>query len=394
MERLFFDDNSTSRPLDGALDAFVQCAQQAWANASSVHHEGRLARRSLENSREIVANALGARPRDTTFVSGGTEANNIAIRSRFADDAGTLIANPIDHPSITNVAKYLQSRGVRVHWLALRPSGRIDVDALGSALAENPDARLVVVSLVHHELGCIQPLESIHSLCKSRGVAVHVDAISAIGKVSPPGSHWLSHADSVAIAAHKIGAIAGIGAVAVRRGYELSPVVVGGSQERGIRAGTPMTALAAAFAFAASKVGESLWAYRAIGPLRDWLQNGLVRAGARVNGIEDSSVDSENLATDRTRAPHVCHVSFGDIRGAEWVAALDVEGLSVSSGAACSAGIAGPSESMTLLFPADRARAAGAVRLSLPKTTTESEVHRALECFEKVLQRRGPAGAR
>jgi cysteine desulfurase len=357
-----------------------------------VHHEGRIARRSLESSREVVAGVLGARPRDTFFVSGGTEANNIAIRSRYADLAGTLIANPIDHPSITNVAKQLQTRGVRVHWLAVRETGRIDVSALESALRGHPDVRLVVVSLVHHELGCIQPLESIYSMCKSHGVALHVDAISAIGKVPPSGTHWLSHADSIAMAAHKIGAIVGIGALAVRRGYELAPVLVGGSQERGIRAGTPTTALAAAFAYAASKIIDSTDAYRAIGPHRDWLQQALVRLGATVNGVDASPADAHSSPDYATRAPHVCHVSFSGLRGTDLVAALDVDGLSVSSGAACSAGVAGPSESMSLLFPTDRARAAGAIRLSLPKGTTEQDARRAFGIVEKVLQRQAFTG--
>ena len=243
------------------------------------------------------------------------------------------------------------------------------------------------MTLVHHELGCIQPLEAISSLCKSHGVALHIDAISAVGKIPPIGSHWLSHADSVAVAAHKIGAIVGTGVIATRRGFELAGSIVGGSQERGIRAGTPTTALAAAFAYAASHVNESLADYQALRPLRDSLQSGIERIGGVVNGIEPAMDDPA------TRAPHVCHVSFCGIRGGDLVAALDVEGVSVSSGAACSAGVAGPSEAMTHLFSKDRARAGGAIRISLPKTTTERDVRRALTVLEKVLSRGRPMAA-
>jgi cysteine desulfurase len=310
------------------------------------------------------------------FTSGGTEANNLALRRPFFDPTrgGLLVTSRLEHPSVIACAEALARLGVRVAWLPVPPDGHLRVDDVARALDGRLPGEPVLVALhaVHHETGAVQPVPAIVEAAAARGAEVHVDAVQAAGRVPP--ALWRG-AHSVALAAHKLRGPKGIGALATRAGVLVRPILVGGSQERGLRPGTVDAVAAAGFGRAASLAGQGGPArYEALRPLRDRVERALVdRLGARGSRVTPTGVEP--------RAPHVAHVVVEGWRGDELVAALDIEGVCVSSGSACAAGTAEPSPAIAALV--GPARAAGALRVSLGETSTEADV----EAFEGALDR-------
>jgi cysteine desulfurase len=374
--RLYFDWNATTPPLRAAIEAMLAAYEAAWGNPSSVHAEGRAAKTRLEDARAEIAATVGARPLDLVLTSGGTEASNLAVSSPFHDGRGALVLAPIEHASITALAEALAARGVDVRWAKVRPTGEVDVDDVARLLALG-DVRLLAIQAVNGETGVVQPFEAIAALAQARGAVVHLDAIQAIGRVAKPAGGWLAHADTIALASHKIRGPKGIGALATRPGHPLRPVLLGGSQERGLRPGTQDAALAAGFAVAARHAREGFEAYRAVTPARDAFERGLLSLGAAVNGTGP-------------RVAHVVNVSFRGWTSPELVAALDLEGLAASGGSACHAGIPEASATLTAMWGglAEEAwRLHAPVRFSLPPSTTMEEVARALAIVERVVVR-------
>jgi cysteine desulfurase len=371
----YLDWNATAPPLDAVVEAMVRAAREAWGNPSSVHGAGRRARAAVEDARAAVARLAGCDPRDVLFTSGGTEANNLALRSAFAPSAGqpaTLVTSRLEHPSVTRVAEALEREGkARLRWVAVRPDGLLDLDDLARAFAEGP-VRLVAVQAVNSETGVIQPVASVLAAARAAGVLAHVDAVQAFGRTADAGAG----ADTRSVAAHKIRGPKSIGALVARPGLTVAPVLLGGSQERGARPGTTDPVAAAGFGAAAAHALESPPAWAALGPLRDALEARLVGLvpGARVNGA------------GAPRMPHVTNIAFPGWRGPELVAALDLEGVAVSAGSACSAGTAEPSP--VLLAMGDAAAAASSVRFSLGEDTRVEDVEAALAAAGRVLARR------
>lgn len=374
--RLYFDWNSTTPPLPAARAAAQAAWAEAWGNPASVHAEGRAARASLEASRRQVAELVGGGPESLVWTSGGTEANNLALRSPFADRRGALVLTRLEHASTAACAEALASEGVTVRWARVTRGGRVDVESVAACLAEG-DVRLVAVLAVQGETGVVQPVAEVAALAHARGAVVHVDAVQAVGRIPPPAGGWLAVADTVALAAHKIGGLRGIGALAQRTGHPLRPLLRGGAQERGLRPGTQDPALAAAFAAAAKEALGSVAVYEAVRRHRDRLEAGLVDLGASVNG-------------EAPRVAHVVHVSFPGWPSPELVAALDLEGLACSGGSACHAGVPEASATLRAMFeanPDDHPRLLGPVRFSLPPHTTDADVERALERVARVVRR-------
>lgn len=366
--RAYLDWNATTPPLPEVLDAMREAAGKAWANPSSIHGHGRAARAVIEDARASIAALAGVDPRDVVFTSGGTEANNLALRSAFAQP-GTLVTSRLEHPSVTRVAEALEREGrARVRWLGVLPSGTIDLDDLARALDDG--AALVTVQALNHETGVVQPVSEVIERAHAAGARVHVDAVQGWGKIDVP-SGW----DTASIGPHKFRGPKGIGALATRPGVRIDPVLLGGSQEKGLRPGTIDASLAAGFGVAARIAMSSPARWRALAPLRDRVERELLAivAGARVAG-EPSR-----------RAPHVSDVVWPGWIGAELVAALDLEGVSVSSGAACSAGTVEPSP--VLLAMLGQADAMRGVRVSIGDATTDEEASFAIDAFRRVLAR-------
>lgn len=379
MARLYFDWNSTTPPLPEAVAAMTDVYARAWGNPSSVHAEGRAARARLEEARVTVASLVGAAPSDVVFTSGGTEASNLALFAPYArDPGGAFLYAPIEHASITAVAARLAESGVDVRRARVLRSGLVDLEDVGRHL-DRGGVRLVAIQAVNGETGVRQPVSEVASLAHAKGAVVHVDAIQGLGRIEPPGGTWLSCADTVSIAAHKIQGPKGIGALATRPGHPIHPVLRGGSQERGLRPGTQDAALASGFAVAAERARHSIAEYAAVGRVRDRLAAGLRDLGAAING------------EGAPRVGHVVHVSFHDWVSPELVAALDLEGLACSGGAACHAGVPEPSSTLVAMYgdhPDEHWRYAAPVRFSLPPWTTDDDVDAALAMIGRVVRRR------
>lgn len=361
-----------------------EAAERAWANPASVHRPGQLARASLEEARRAVGALSGLPARDVVLTSGGTEANNLALWHAFADGAsrGALVTSRLEHPSIVRTAEALARRGVDVRWATPSEVGCVDVAAIERAAQGAPRLAVVTLQAVNHETGVVQPVVEVAAFARARGARLVVDAVQAAGRLPPV---WWRGGDLVTFAAHKMRGPKGIGALAVGPGVKLRPLLLGGEQERGIRPGTQDAALAAGLAVAARRALDGgPDRYARVGPLRDRLEAGLVALG-RAIGCE-VLVNGGGRDGEPPRAPHVANLSFSGWEGAALAAALDLEGVAISSGSACSAGTARPSPVIGAMLGRDRAR--GAVRISLGEETTEAEIEAALAAFDRVLRRR------
>jgi cysteine desulfurase len=374
---VYLDHNATTPPHQEVLEAMTAAQLHGWANPSSLHRAGREARRLLDDARERVAALAAVSDRDVLFTSGGTEANNLGLERPFKDGRGLLVSSRLEHPSALAYAESLADRGVTVRWVEPSRSGHLDPAVFAAALADRRpgEPALVAIHAVHHETGAIQPVREILARAEALGAEVHVDAVQAAGRVDPVlwrGAH------TIALAAHKLRGPKGIGAVVSRPGVLVRPILRGGGQERGLRPGTVDPVAAAGFGVAARRALGGPERYAALAPLRDRIERGLIELGQRF------SVSIEPTATE-PRAPHVSHVLVAGWRGDELVAALDLEGICVSSGSACSAGTAEPSPAIVALVGPDRAR--GALRVSLGETSSGQDVDALLGAFERALGR-------
>jgi cysteine desulfurase len=370
--RVYLDWNATTPPLPEVVETMAEAAREAWGNPASVHAVGRTARARVEAAREAVARLARCDPRDVVLTSGGTEANNLALRSAFAQGSGVLVTSRLEHPSITRVAEALEREGrARVRWLSVLADGTLDLGDLERALSD-AGARLVAVQAVNAETGVIQPVREVLALARRARALVHVDAVQAFGRLEDIADE----ADTRSLAAHKMRGPKSIGALVARPGVAIAPVLFGGSQERGVRPGTVDPVAAAGLEAAARHARTTPARWNALAPLRATLEMGLVglSSGARVHGAR------------ARRAPHVASIAFPGWSGPELVAALDLEGVAASAGSACSAGTAEPS-AVLLAMGCDEATAAGSVRFSLGEETTAAEIEWALAAAARVLAR-------
>ncbi len=348
---------SASRAMEAALRAPA-------ASPSSAHALGRAARAVLERARDAVAHALGAAPADVVFTSGGTEALALGIAG-IARGARRIVTSTLEHPAVVRALEERERGGVEV--VRLSPS----------EIAERIDGSvsLVVAQHANHETGEILPLEAVAAACRASRVPVLVDACQSFGKLPLAALTGALGVTAVAVAASKIGGPSGAGALLVRRDEPLEPLLRGGAQERGRRAGTPGLVALAGFGAAAAEIATRLEAMSAVGARRDRLEAGLLALGAVSN------------APVGPRLSTVTNVSFRGWRGPALVAALDLEGLCASSGAACSSGLDAPSPVLLAAFPDEPWRAASALRLSLGPETTDEEIDGALAVLERVVLR-------
>jgi cysteine desulfurase len=342
----------------------AEAAELGWANPASIHAPGRHARAMVEDARAAVARLVGRHERDVVFTSGGTEANNLALAG-----ASAIVTSRIEHPSIVRVAEAAAERGTVVRFIAVGETGLIEPAAVAEALAGLAPGAVVAVSAVNHETGVIAPLAEIAGVTLRAGARLHVDAVQAIGRL--PAAVWQWGA-TLSVAAHKLRGPKGVGALVTEPGFALVPVLRGGAQERGLRPGTVDAMALAGFRVAAERAATGPERYALVEPLRERVERGF-EGLARING------------RGAPRAPHVTNLSFEGMRGDELAAALDLEGISVSSGSACSAGTSEPSSVIQAMLGVERARSA--LRVSLGEDTIESDVARLLAVLPELLQR-------
>ena len=364
---MYLDWNSTAPVLPEVQRAMHEAEAHGWANPASVHRLGRAARDQIEVARRALGSLLGVNARDVVFTSGGTEANNMALLG-----APALVTSRLEHPSVTRTAELL-AETIPVIWLAATPSGLIDPEQVLEVLPKLPMGTVVAIQATNHETGAIQPISELALAVHRHGAWLHVDAVQAAGRLPPAA--W-RHGDSFCLAAHKLGGPKGIGALAWRIPRPApKAALLGGNQERGLRPGTQNAVLAAGFRAAIEHAWSGPERQPRLGLLRDRMEREL------------AEWSHPNL-THANRQAHVSSLHVPGWRADELVAALDLEGICISGGAACSAGSAEPSAVVTAMLGRERAR--GSVRVSLGETNTTADIDRAIDAFRAIVSRRRP----
>ncbi|UNO39804.1 cysteine desulfurase family protein [Streptomyces sp. MST-110588] len=386
---VYLDHAATTPMLPEAVQAMT-AQLTVTGNASSLHAAGRQARRTVEEARESLAASLGARPSEVVFTSGGTEADNLAVKGlywarRDADPARTrVLASPVEHHAVLDAVDWLaEHEGARVEWLPVDAYGRVHADALREAIARDPaDVALATVMWANNETGTVMPVHELARVAKEFDVPLHADAVQAVGQLEVDfGASGLA---AMTVSAHKIGGPYGIGALLLGREYAPVPVLHGGGQERHVRSGTLDTPAIAAFAAAA----RHAVAHRAdfaceIGALRDDLIKAVRTAApdAVLGGDPDPA----------GRLPANAHFSFPGCEGDSLLLLLDAQGIACSTGSACTAGIAQPSH-VLLATGTDPALARGTLRFSLGHTSTRADIEALAEAIGPAVERARSAG--
>jgi len=374
MTRVYLDHNATTPVDPRVLDAMLPFLREQYGNPSSLHWHGQRARAAVEEARAHVAALVGAGPADVVFTASGSEADNMALRgvaARAREPRRGVVVSAIEHHAVLDTARALREEGVPVAVARVGESGAVDLDDLAAKV--DGATALVSLMLANNETGVVQPVAEAARLAHERGALAHCDAVQAAGKV-PVDVRSLG-VDLLTLSAHKLCGPKGVGCLVVRRGTPMAPLVRGGGQERNRRAGTENVAGIVGFGAAARLAASSLEeeAVR-IGALRDRLEQRLLaRPGAERNGRG-------------LRVPNTANVSFAGAEAEALLIALDLEGVEVSTGAACAAGAVEPSHVLRAMgFAPERVQSS--LRLSLGRTTTEADVDRAAEVIASVLAR-------
>ena len=366
--RTYLDANATAPLLPAAREAMV-AALDAAGNPSSVHEEGRRAKRTVETARAAVADLFGAAPRTVVFTSGGTEANHLALRG--VGRVRRLLVSAVEHDCVMAAAK---ASGRAVTVVPVDAQGRVSAQAVSEALGEDGADALVSVMAANNETGVIQPVAEIAEAAHLKGALMHCDAAQAPGRMGL--SRWAHGPDLVTLSAHKMGGPQGVGALIVKDGIELAALTTGGGQEMGRRAGTEAVAVIAGFGAAAAALAA--WEQDRLAVLRDRFEAAVIEAGGEIAGAG---------------APRLANTSCAILAGVPaetQVMTLDLGGIAVSAGSACSSGKVRRShvlEAMGL----DGDRAGSAIRVSLPWSVQAEDVERLIASWRAMAERLAPA---
>ncbi|MDH6219436.1 cysteine desulfurase family protein [Streptomyces pseudovenezuelae] len=383
----YLDHAATTPMLPEAVEALT-AHLGVTGNASSLHASGRKARRTVEEARETLAEALGARPSEVVFTSGGTEADNLAVKGlywarRDADPARTrVLASPVEHHAVLDAVHWLgEHEGATVEYLPVDSYGRVHPEALREAIARDPDdVALATVMWANNEIGTVLPVRELAEVAKGFGVPLHSDAVQAFGQV--PVDFAASGLAAMAVSGHKIGGPYGIGALLLGREYTPVPVLHGGGQERHVRSGTLDVPAVASFAVAGRLAAEQHeWFTREIGALRDSL----------VEAVRTAVPDAILGGDPQDRLPANAHFTFPGCEGDSLLLLLDAQGIECSTGSACTAGVAQPSH-VLLATGTDPDLARGTLRFSLGHTSTEADVEAVAKAIGPAVERARAAG--
>ncbi|MFF2330226.1 MULTISPECIES: cysteine desulfurase family protein [unclassified Streptomyces] len=385
----YLDHAATTPMLPEAISAMT--AQLAvTGNASSLHAAGRRARRTVEESRETLADALGARPSEVVFTSGGTEADNLAVKGlywarRAADPHRTrVLASPVEHHAVLDAVDWLaEHEGANVEYLPVDQHGRVHPDVLREAILRNPDdVALVTVMWANNEIGTIMPVRELADVAREFDVPMHADAVQAFGQLEVDFAR--SGLAAMTVSAHKIGGPFGIGALLLGREYTPVPVLHGGGQERHVRSGTLDVPAIAAFALAGRLAADGYEEFaREIGGLRDDLVAAVLAA------VPDAVLGGDPAPGGRL--PANAHFTFPGCEGDSLLLLLDAQGIECSTGSACTAGIAQPSH-VLLATGTDPDLARGTLRFSLGHTSTKQDVDEVARAIGPAVKRARTAG--
>ena len=386
----YLDHAATTDVLPAAASAYAH-QMSVVGNASALHFAGRAARRVVEESRESMAKALGARPSEIIFTGGGTEANNLAIKGLFwarhgADPRRTrIVISAVEHHAIMDPAGWMHAaEHAEVIYIPVTASGTVDLEALRAEIeVHGPEIALISVMWANNEVGTIEPIRHVVELADSAEIPVHSDAVQEIGQI--PVDFPASGLSAMTISAHKIGGPVGVGALVARRGLELTPVLHGGGQERSVRSGTLDTAGIASFAVAVDHAASSQVAEAArLTELRDYLVTEVLAA------CPTATLRGPGLTTGK-RLPANAHFTFANCEGDSLIYLLDSHGVAASTGSACRAGVPQPSH-VLIAMGLEESVARGALRFSLGNTSTRADVDHLVAVLPQVVERAQAAG--
>ncbi|HWJ66958.1 MAG TPA: cysteine desulfurase family protein [Nocardioides sp.] len=385
---VYLDHAATTPMTDVAVEALTAHLREV-GNASSLHASGRRARRVVEESREKVAQAIGCRPGEVVFTSGGTEADNLAVKglfwSRRADDQRRrrVLASAVEHHAVLDPVEWLaEHEDAEVELLPVDRDGHLQVDALRASIERDPaSVALVTVMWANNEVGTIQPIDDVVRVAAAHGIPVHTDAVQALGAV--PVDFAASGVDALSVSGHKVGGPQGVGALVVRRELALTALVHGGGQERDVRSGTLDVPAIAGFA-AAVEIAVKQQAEHAarLAALRDDLVAGVRRE------VPDAVLNGDPVR----RLPGNVHLSFPGCEGDSLLMLLDARGIECSTGSACSAGVPQPSH-VLLAMGRDAAEARSSLRFSLGHTSTRADVDAVVAAIAPCVERARAARA-
>ena len=373
MPRIYLDNNATTPVLPEVFEAMRPYFVEHFGNASSIHHHGQETRAAVERARDSVASLLGCRTAEIVFTSGGTEGDNLAIAGLMG--AGDhVVTSSIEHHAVLHASRHLEETGCEVTYVSVDGLGLVDPDDVRRALRRN--TRLISIMMANNETGVLQPVDEIGRIASEADVYFHTDAVQAAGKA--PIDVKRIGCDALSISGHKMHAPQGVGALFVRKGTRLRPLFYGGRHERSRRPGTENVPGIVALGKAAELAiqGFDRQNDKKMSALRDRLQHGILAQ------VEEAGVNGAGAA----RVPNTTSIYFDHIEGEAMVISLDLKGLAVSTGAACSSGAIEPSHVLVAMgLRAGRARAS--IRFSLGKQNTNEEIDIALALVPETVAR-------
>ncbi len=374
MRRIYLDHAATTPVSPDVMAAMTPYFTQVYGNASSIHGEGREAKRAVENARRQVAKALNAAiPQEIYFTAGGSESDNWALKgAAFAHGSGHIITTAIEHHAVLHTCQQLEKQGFSVTYLPVDEFGRVNASQVEKAL--RPDTFLVSVMAANNEVGTIQPIAEIGEVCRNRGILFHTDAVQAVGAI--PLDVQAMKIDLLSLSGHKLHGPKGVGALYIRKGVKIDNLIHGGAQERGYRAGTEnlpgIVGLGKAVELAHANLAENA---ARMTRLRDRLIHGLTQRipASRLNGHPE------------LRLPGNVNISFDGVEGEALLLRLDLVGVAGSSGSACTSGALDPSHVLMALGLSEAA-ANGALRLTLGTQTTPEEIDAVLDILPPIVE--------
>jgi cysteine desulfurase len=390
----YLDHAATTPVLPEVLAAMTEQLGRV-GNASSLHASGRAARRAAEQSRERLADAVGARPSEVLFTGGGTESDNLAVKGLFwarrqADSRRRrIVVSPAEHHAVLDSVEWLAKHdGADVTWLRVEPTGRVLPEVLAEALGDGSDVAVASVMWANNEIGTVNDVPALAEVARAVGVPLHTDAVQAVGQV--PVDFGASGVDALTMTGHKLGGPMGAGVLLLRRDAECTPLLHGGGQERDVRSGTLDVAAIVGLAVATvAAVDSREERAERLAVLRGRLVEGVV---AQVPDVQLNGAPlDDRLPTGPGRLPGNAHLSFPGAEGDALLMLLDARGIECSTGSACSAGVARPSH-VLLATGADADRARSSLRFSLGHTSTDADVDAVLDVIGPVVERARRAG--
>ncbi len=374
--KIYMDNAATTAVRDEVLEAVLPYFKEYYGNASSVYGIAKESKKALEKAREQVAAGIHANPAEIYFTAGGSESDNMALRGvaeAMKNKGNHIITTKIEHHAILHTCEYLEKQGFSVTYLDVDEYGKISLEDLKAAIC--PETILISVMFANNEIGTIEPIKEIGALAKEKGIYFHTDAVQAVGHV--PIDVEEMHIDLLSMSGHKLGAPKGIGAIYIRKGVKVKPLIFGGAQEKKMRAGTEnipgIVGLGKAVELAVAEMEETT---ARLEKLRDKLIQGVLEKipYSRLNGHP------------KDRLPGNCNISFEYIEGESMLLLLDALGIAASSGSACTSGSLDPSH-VLLAIGLPHEKAHGSLRLTLDRNNTEEEVDFVLEKLPFIVQR-------